>query len=53
MSSNTLVGITSGPGCDGTAANYGYFVKLADKVRSFLLVRGRQHSVMLAIDSRL
>lgn len=31
LQSNTQVGLASGPGCDGTADDYGAFVKLADK----------------------
>lgn len=31
MQGNTLVGLTSYPGCDGTADNWGYFLKLSDK----------------------
>jgi hypothetical protein len=26
------VGLTSGPGCDGAAQDYGYFLKLSNKV---------------------
>lgn len=31
MAGNTQVGLTSGPGCDGTPQDYGYFLKLSDK----------------------
>lgn len=31
LQSSTQVGLTSGPGCDGTDSDYGAFVKLADK----------------------